>query len=267
MTERRYSRGASDDITNFYLEAARGRVEGCYTVHKFGYAEDVDIADGVVDVWDGVANDIAGKVNPYNWIEGGPVFLQISSTSIADVGVQVSGEGLDENWQRATGTATLNGQTPVEVSAQRNRIHIVWVSGPVAAVGTIYISDLGTPVVAGVPTDSTKIRAIVHPHAQQTQMAVYTVPDGHSMLISHGWAHLSKQSTTEAIITIYRREFGGVFRVVHTLALQTSGNSGDHRPYAIPIKFNGKEDIVYKAQVFSNSNSISAGFHAVVIKD
>lgn len=268
MADVRYGRFASDDISNFYLEAARGRIDGVRVVHKFGLAESIDTADGVVDIWDGVAADVGGKITPYNWIDDGAIDLQISSSSALDVGTEISGQGLDANWDLAEGSVILNGQTPVPIGLQRNRIFRAFNSGPTEHAGVIYVSDLGTATTLGIPDDSSKVRLIIHPESQQTQMALYTVPRGHEMYITHGWANVARvgPSTGQAGVYIFRRTFGGVFRIVHTLNISVAGSSGDHRPYFLPIKFEEKEDIIYRAEVTANGMAVSAGFHALLIK-
>lgn len=251
----------------FYLQAARGRLEGVIPVHKFGLATDIDTADGEVDIWDGVRTGLPSKITPYNWIDT-PTDLQVSSTSVNDVGVELMGEGLDENWNIASGSLTLNGQTPVQVGQLRRRIHRGWVSGSQAAEGIIYVSDLGTATVGGVPSDSTKVRLIIHPDSQQTQMALYTVPAGYDLYIVNAWCNIAREivATGQAGIRIYRREQGGVFRTVHTLSISVGGSSGDHRPYTVPIRFKEKEDLIYRATASTNDLGVSAGFHGLLIK-
>lgn len=269
MADIRYGRFASDDINDFYLEASRGRIDGVSVVHKFGLASNIDTADGIVDVWDGVHENMVSKINPYNWIEGGPVDLQISSSSALDVGNEVTGQGLDENWDLAIGSVILNGQNAVAIGLQRNRIFRAYISGPTETQGIVYVSDLGTALVGGVPTDLTKVRAIIHPDSQQTQMALYTVPAGHEMYVTHGWANIARGggASVMADCRIFRRSFGGVFRAVHTFSLGSQGASGDHRPYTLPIKFNEKEDLIYRVNsVTANDTAVSAGFHALIIK-
>lgn len=263
----RYGRHTADELTDYYLEAARGRISGVRVVHKFGLAADIDAADGEVDIWDGMHEGIA-NITPYNWINGAPIDIQVSSSSALDVGVMISGEGLDENWVLQEGTATLNGQTPVPVGFQRRRIHRAYVSGSQAAVGDIYISDAGTPLVGGIPTDRSKIRAILHPDSQQTQMAIYTVPAGYDLFITHGWANVARIGPAAGLagVRIYQRKFGGVFRVLHSLSLAITGSTGDPRPYTIPLRLTEKTDLIYRASVSANGMSVSAGFHGLLIR-
>lgn len=257
-----------DNLSDFYLEASRGNIVGTEVVHKFGLAQSIDSIDGEVDVWDGAHEGLIAKINPYNWIDSGPVDLQVSSSSGADVGIELAGEGLDENWELARGTVILNGQAAVPIGLQRNRIHRAYNNSGTYLTGIVYVSDSGTALVGGVPQDNTKVRAIIHPAAQQTEMALYTVPAGYELYITHGWANVGRSnvSSGQAGVVIYRRSFGGVFRTVHTLAISVAGSSGDHRPYTIPIKWNEKEDIIYRAQVSSNGMAVSAGFHGVLIR-
>lgn len=133
--------------------------------------------------------------------------------------------------------------------------------------GFVYLSTLTQVHSSGVPSDTAKIRAIIHPENQQTQMAMYTVPYNSTMYISHGWASISKEQITEANVSIWTRPLGGVFRKLHTVSLQTSGSSSDHRPYDIPITLEGGTDIVYRVEVFSNGTGVSAGFHAICETD
>jgi hypothetical protein len=258
-----------DNLSNFYLEAARGQIVDTFTIHKFGLATGVDTGDPPVDVWDGLHDDLGFKVGTYNWIDDGPVDLQVSSSSTADTGILLEGQGLDENWDLQTGTVTIQGQTPVPIGLQRNRVFRAYNKSATPLVGVVYVSDLGSALTAGVPDDKTTIRAIIHPESQQTQMALFTVPRNHELYITHGWASIARGLATAAIADcrIYRRSFGGIFRAVHTFSLATTGNSNDHRPYTIPIKFEEKEDIVYRINSVSTNNlGVSAGFHGVIIK-
>lgn len=249
----------------YYLDAVRGLVPGTLAVHKFGVAEDINTSEGFVDIWDGTADDIGGKITDYNWADSA-VIGQISSTVAGDTQT-ISIQGLDTNWDLVVQEVTLNGQTGVALTTPLRRFFRAYNVGSIEFTGFIYISETGTTLSGGRPTNDTKVFGIVHPENQQTEMALFTVPAGYSLYITQGWCHISKSSTTEAIIKIMRRDFEGVFRSLHTLALQTSGSSGDQRPYPVPLRLNEKTDIIYKAQVFSNSTSVSAGFHGILIEN
>lgn len=252
----------------FWVAAARGRLEGVKAVHKFGLATNIQTGNTPVDVWDGVHGNLTTQINPYNWLDA-PVDIQVSSSSALDVGNEITGEGLDENWMLATGSVLLTGQTPVLAGLQRRRIFRGYTSGPTETVGIVFVSEAGTAVVGGVPTDPTKIYAIIHPGSQQTQMGLYTVPEDHELLITHGWGNIAKDGgvAVNAACTIKRRDFGGVFRTLHSFSLGTNGNTGDHRPYSIPLLLKAKTDLVYRVEdVSANGASIAAGFHGILIK-
>lgn len=270
----RYGKPVSQRTTtgDYYLDVAKGLISDSYAVHKFGLAEEFRISDGLVDIWDGAAIDIGGKIPTYNWIDNGAISLQISSDSSSDVGILISGEGLDDNWGRVFASATLNGQNAVTVLDDvgapilANRIYRAYNDSAIDLTGNVFVSEAGTALSGGRPVDDTKIHAIIHAHAQQTEMALYTVPDGHQMQLVHGWSKLSKAIAAEVNTLIYRRTQGGVFRVLDTGALQTTGTSIDHRPYTVPLTFGPREDIIYRCITLTNDVAVSAGFHAIVEK-
>lgn len=249
-------------LSDFYLECARGYIPGAITVHKFGLAEDIDTGDGEVDIWDGSSNNVGGKISPYNWADGA-VITHISSTDGGDDHT-IAIQGLDEDWNIISYDVVLNGQSPVVLSVPLRRFFRGFNRSATEFSGFLYIHEGGS-LSGGKPDDDTEVYGIIHPENQQTEMALFTVPAGYSLYILHGWAHISKSSTTEAIVRVYRRDFEGVFRVLHTLALQTSGSSGDQRPYKVPLVLEEKSDIIYRANAYSNSTAVSAGFHGILL--
>jgi len=251
---------------DYMLEASRGNIPGTSTVHKFGLASSIDTGDGVVDVWDGVDDTLGtGKIPSYTFSTSADITL-ISSTSAADTQV-VSVQGLDANWDLVEQEVTLTGQTAATLTTALIRVFRVYNAGSVDFAGNIFICTTGTTFTAGVPQTAANVRAVVKDGDNQTQMAIYTVPRNHTLYITHGWSNLSKPATTEAVVQIFRRPFESVFRVLHTLALQTSGTSSEHRPYMVPLRIPEKTDIVYRAQVYSSASAVSAGFHGILVEE
>jgi len=235
---------------DYYLEVARGYIPNSFAIHKFGLAEDIDT-----------------KISNYNWIDGGAIALQISSTAPADIGVPIQIQGLDENWDLKSVTVVLNGQSPVTIDGVWNRVFRGYNTGSSEFTGFIYVSDDGEGLTGGVAPPLT-VRAIIHPENQQTQMAIFTVPEDYSLFITHGWASTTRKQAGAVVVQIFRRDFGGVFRVLHTLALNTSGTNSDHRPYQVPLRLNAKSDIIYRVTTISDNNiGVSCGFHAVLLPD
>lgn len=253
--------------SQYYLEVARGNVLDSIAVHKFGAAADIDDGDGDAIVWDGCCEDLAGpKIPEYTFSTTADISLLTSSdiTDNADIEIQ----GLDASWNLVTQVVTLNGQTDVALPTPLLRAFRMINRGSSDVAGTVYLRTSPTGATGGIPDTSTSVRAIIKDGDNQTQMAIYTVPAGYNLYITHGWASMTRRLAGSAVIKIKRRDEGGVFRVLHTLALNTAGTSSDHRPYTIPLKLPAKTDIIYTVPAVSNDNiGISAGFHGVLIGD
>lgn len=250
---------------DYYLEVARGYIPGAITVHKFGSAEDIDTADPPATVWDG-CNDGLGisKIPQYTYSTTADIDT-ITSSDIGDA-MDIEVQGLDANWDLTVQTITLNGQLEVLLPIPLIRVFRVKNVGSVDLVGDVYIRTTGSGAAAGLPTDPTSVRAIIHAEDNQTQMAIFTVPMGYSLFITHGWASIARKKDCAIIIKIYQRTFGGVFRILHTLALNVNGTCSDHRPYQVPFELPEKADIAYVvASVSANDAGVSAGFHGVLL--
>jgi hypothetical protein len=120
-------------------------------------------------VWDG-PEDIYTFTDPsINRIN------RISSSSALDIG-QIRIVGLDENWIESVQTRTLDGQNKVVLSPELIRLNFA------EAIGTDLVGDVSiyedTPVVGGVPTDSTKVKGFIDPSNNTTRQAVFSVPFG-----------------------------------------------------------------------------------------
>lgn len=250
---------------DYYLEVARGYIPGAITVHKFGAAEDIDTGDPPATVWDGCNSGLSvAKIPDYTYSTTADIDTATSSSISDDMDIEV--QGLDADWNLTVQTITLNGQTDVALSTPLIRVFRVKNVGATSLVGDIYIRTTGSGATAGLPTDTTSVRAIVHGEDNQTQMAIFSVPTGYSLFITHGWASLARKNATEAVIKIYQRSFGGVFRILHTLALASSGSNNDHRPYQVPLELKEKTDITYVVtSVSANDTGVSAGFHGVLL--
>lgn len=267
---RRYGRDTSDSITNFYLEASRGRITHTSTIHKFGNAEAVDTGDVPATIWDGTCDTLGStKVPAYTYSTSADI-VDIASGDDGDT-VDIEVHGLDTNWDLVVQTVTLTGQTVATLSTPLIRVFRMINVGSTDLAGTVYLTTTGAARTLGVPDVTTTIRAIIKNGDNQTQMAIYTVPAGYTMYIVHAWTSLSRfgaASPVGAQIRIKRRPFGGVFLVNHTLNLASNGGSLDHRPYDVPIPFPEKTDIEYVvSEVSANDIGVSAGFHAILIEE
>jgi hypothetical protein len=171
---------------------------------QFGYGGRVpfwiDVARGVIDgTWDVVskfgANPSVGTTQEDIWDGGGAYtgFLQAADTMVVAAGGDVADDddggagartitiqGLDSNWDAAEETITLAGADESAPTATSFiRVFRAWV----ASVGTYGVANTGDITIA-TDTAGTVVAKILAGQGQ-TNMAIYTVPDGSAALVIH----------------------------------------------------------------------------------
>jgi hypothetical protein len=250
------------------LAIAKGDVTGTTFIHKFGNAPDFDTGDNEVTIWDGAEDNVAWEQMRYQYSTSADID-SISSSSGSDT-QDIVILGLDTNYELVTQTATLTGQTRVALGTSLIRVFRAYNDNSTDLVGHVVIY-VNTTLSNGVPTDTTKIRAIVDPVNQQTEMAVYTIPAGKTGYIRDWYAATSGGSrNTNYKIKLYTRENGKIFRVKHVSALSDGGTTSYQHRYEEPEVVTEKTDIEMTAQVTAaaiTGASVSAGFDIVLIDD
>lgn len=251
------------------LAIAKGEVVGSSDINKWGHAYDFDTTDGEVTVWDGVEDGTAWELMGYVFSTTAAID-SISSSSAADTGIDVTIVGLDSNWDEVTQTATLNGQTRVGLTTNLIRVYRAYNGNGTEFVGHIIIYE-NTALTAGVPTDKTKIRAIIHPDAQQTEMAVYTVPAGKTGYLVGGYCSTAGASkTSNYIIRFKTRLFQKIFRLQQKVSISDTGTSYIQFKYEVPQVLQEKTDLMVSAEITEagvTGASVSAGFSIILVEN
>jgi len=248
------------------LAIAQGLVTGLSFVHKFGFAPDFDTGDGEVDVWDGAEDNTTWEAMNYTFSTSG-IINSISSSDAGD-SQTLEIQGLDEDWELTTLSATLSGQTRVGFSPELIRVFRVKNinSTPLSGHAIVYEN---TAITDGVPDDATKIRAIVHPDADQTEMAIYTIPAGKTAYIrSFNVAQAGGVRSTNYLFKLFARKPGGVFQLKHRTAISSTGNPYQHTYIEPEGPFTEKTDIKMTVQVTAASITAAAavaGFDLVLV--
>lgn len=207
------------EITDFFLEVAKGNIPGHSKVSKFG--ENNTVGSAPETIWD------AGGLYPWaTWDVSGPTTVNLQSTDINDTAAGTGArtiqiEGLDENWEEQEEIIVLAGTTPVASIGQWQRLHrMVVVTGGTfnGAIGNI-TATIGAVTVAQVVNGN-----------NQTLMAVYTIPAGKTAYVVFGKTSCGKAA--DAKVKFFVRPPGGVFNVQHTANLYQ--NSYDYPFSAVP---------------------------------
>jgi hypothetical protein len=242
----------------FELQVARGQIQGHKTLFKFG--NNSDINGSLETIWS------QGGIYAY---PSSAIAMKVSSSSVDDdasgTGAQtVVVSGLDQNYNEVSETVELDGQTEVLTTITFIRVFRAFVvtagSGGTAA-GTIYV---GTGVVtAGVPAT---IYAAIPLGANQTQMALWTVPAGYTLYVTGGTFSAASNNDTQYVLgQFFFRLFGGVFRNVADITVNSNVFRYD---WEIPIALPEKSDIEARAIALSGSNFyVTAAFEGIYIKN
>lgn len=237
------------------LSIAQGKVSGTSSVRKFGDNPDIDTSSTPEDIW-----EYGGT---YNFSTTADID-SVSSSNAGDNQV-MRVYGLDTNWNEVVQDVTLNGQTRVALTTPLIRSYRAYNTSGTDLAGIFYVY-VNTAISSGVPTDGTKVRAVVDSHHNQTLMAIYTIPAGKTAYFMSAYVSLSSSKTSGATMTFRARLFGGVFRIVNKIGIQSTGSSHFIREPAIPGTFPEKTDILIRCEdVTANGTSISAGFDLVLV--
>lgn len=234
----------------YELQVAKGQVVGASTVNKFG------------------ANPNVGTTEETIWANGGNITwpaaaftAYIVSSDAADTSAgtgarTVTVSGLDADYKDKTASVTLNGTSAVAISGTWLRINRAFVTSSGtggAAAGTITIQDVGATVVyANLGLGN------------QTQMAVYTVPAGHTLYVDQlTFTAAVSIGTNSAVVKLNTRDFGSnTFRTRYIADLQ-SGDLINSLQY--PLALPEKTDIETRAVMSAGTASIAAFFEGVLI--
>jgi hypothetical protein len=241
----------------FELQVARRQIAWHYNVHKFGFNSDVD--DSLETVW--------AQGGLYSYLAAATQ-LSISSSSTADTSAGTGARtvtlfGLDADYNEISETVTLNGQTAVTSTNSYLRIYRMLVRSAGSGgqnAGVIY-AGTGT-VTSGVPANKYATIAIGD---NQTLMALWTVPAGHTgYLLQTDVTVATTQNNKYCTVSLVARPYGEVFQVKDRFVKAESQTS---LTYSVPLKFEEKTDIEYRAIGDSAGAdiAISAAFEIVYI--
>ncbi len=236
--------------TDFLLEVAKGNIGGVVGVNKFG--RNMDIAAGTTeDIWDGSAL--------YSF-PATALMTSISQTTdqVAMRGATIEVQGLDASWDAVTQNATLDASdttTVVTLTTALIRCFRMKVLANVVGASEIRVHNAG----------ETQDYAIIGTGNNQTEMAIYTVPNGKTAYLVDYYANMNPAATkdpTTMQIRLWFRDNGNGHesRLMNTLGLDadaTSHFSHAFNPYMIATQ---KTDIYIDGTTVGKAADISAGF-------
>ena len=233
----------------FELQVARGQISFHKDIFKFGFNPDVDNA--LETVW--------AEGGLYVYLSAASV-LKVSSSSTADTSAGTGARtvqlyGLDSDYNEINEVITLNGQTSVNTTQEFLRIDrmIIRSAGSGGTNAGVVYAGTGT-VTSGVPANKYATVAIGD---GQTLMALWTVPAGYTAYVYQTDITLATtQNNKYATVHFVARPFGEVFQVKDKFVKSEGGHSQE---YKIPLKFEEKTDLEFRAIGDSAGADIAVG--------
>lgn len=236
----------------YELRVSRGLITGASNINKFGANSNVSGAEETI------------------WTQGGNIpwpaaafTAEIISSDAADTSAGagarvVTVEGLDSDYNFQTADVTLNGTTAVAIAGANpwlrvNRAFVISSGTGGGAAGTVHIrNQSGGAIYANLGAGN------------QTQMAVYTVPAGHTLYVDQiTFTAAISTGSNSAVVKLNTRDFGSnTFRTRYIADLQ-SGELINSLQY--PLALPEKTDIEARAGVSAGTATISAFFEGVLI--
>ena len=237
----------------FDLAVAKGDIAKHRALNKFGSNTSIKST---------AFESIVSHGGIYDWATAAQVLEIFSSDSddtAAGTGARkiIVSSGLDSNYdEMADQEVTLNGTTPVDVHVSNTylRQSRAWVSDQGSSEtneGTITIRQ----------KTSLKIMSTIEPLKGQTLLAIWTVPNGHKLYLKS--YYFTSENSQPAVVEMYKREFGGAFRIQHRLDIGSSLPIGE----IIPFKFLGKTDIDMRGLAQTGQHRVAAGFSGYIVED
>lgn len=249
---------------DFLIEVAKGNIPGHSIVNKFGHN---GAAVTGSDIWSG------GGV--YGFYPTTGQSLEVLSSSVEDDPAGVGSNlgtwticvyGLDANFDLQQEEIELNGTAVVAIPGTWKRIYrIVCLTGGTTGtnVGTITVRIASAGATAG----------IVAIGDGQTQMAIYTIPNGHTAYFLKGYVSLANdtfQGESGAFQWLLRLNNGvtGQWAVNGSVGLINIGSSHWIYEYGAPAgPLPEKTDLRIKMKTASAAMDSTGGFDLLLVED
>jgi len=235
-------------VADSYEELA---AKGVYDyVNKYGYNDDLD-QNVAEDLWSAGGTYIF-STTAFNFV--------VASTSIADDAGSTGAltllvSGLDQNWDRASETVIMDGQTDVTSVGLYMRVfraQVLTAGSGGQAAGNISISlnsNVSCFILAG--------------EWNQSQMAIYTIPRNFTGLLMSYSCALLRGGTGAVDCQLYDKEQGEVFHLMHQSVAGAGSVSPPTLPF-LPIRIPEKADVKLRG-IASQNNSPTVGAFTIIL--
>jgi hypothetical protein len=157
----------------FELQTGRGQITGHQPVEIFGYSTQV-AGTALGPLWEGLTQ----SGGSYAYPSSAGVVVLLSASGATDAGLVIQVNGLDSSYNLLSEKVTLNGSGTATTVGSYARINGMFVTNGVNA---------------GIITGkiATVLYAQINAGVGQTQMSIYTVPNGYTFYLTYVQANAS----------------------------------------------------------------------------
>jgi hypothetical protein len=221
---------------------AEGKFIGREIENKFGRNPDVDAAE---DIWDG-GGDYTGF--PTSTLETVTVISSSTNDAAAGTGARTMRIfGLDGSFNQIQEDLILNGTSGVTSVNTYRRIYRAFVL--TAGSGNY---NAGTLTIRHTTTTA-NVFSVMPVATNIAQITSYTIPAGYTGYLKNIVITMLDTTANQAVIALWRRDFGGVPRITRPHAVSTT-NLFNFVPYG-GIRIAEKSDFVFRAISVLNTNA------------
>lgn len=257
-----------DPALDFWVEHAIREVYGTYgdvvsvvdkkkSLHKFG--ENLLVGTSAATIMTLPSGTLAETYATTNAI----THVSLSNAGdTQDVRIEyhtVDGSG---NFTFGVQTATLNGQTKVELTTPCARVSRVENQGTTDNAGDIYVFEDDT-LTSGVPDTDSKVHMIVPSGENQSLKAATTISNSDYEFVTQIKASINDKTAASGVIRWRVRTQGGVFKTKFKRGVNSLGPDllMEFRPFLIVPK---NADVIMTAEADGASTPISGGWNSIL---
>ena len=236
--------------TDYGVEVALGKIPGVVGLNKFGRNTDID-SSSREDIWDGggIHRGILASAESHN----------IASTSANDAAAGTGArtmliEGVDDNFDLASETVTLDGLSDVATVNSYRFIHRMMVK-------TAGVLDMNAGDITATPASGGAAMAAIVLDNGRTQMALFVVPRAKTLMVEkYYWSGNNPSGSNTFTVCLHVLPFGGAWQVRHVTGGNAFGTGVYQHVFPVPELVLEKSLIKVRCDSKVNNLDASGGF-------
>lgn len=246
---------SGEPLTDPQLTIAMGAVDSVYHINKFG--SNPTVASGATEeIWDGSA--------VYSFPATALMTKLNTSADVAGMrGEIVEVQGLDANWDLHVQNVTLDASNTTTLVVLETPLIRVFRMKFLSAV-------VGTSSITLVNDADNVLYANIEPGHNQTGMAIYTVPAGHTAFMENYWAHnnpIAGNNPTSLDVKLWARDNANGYAAMYKHEVGIAVAGGFQHNFTPYTTFPAKSDIYLTVTTVGGAANMVGGFDLIIINN